>query len=51
MGKKLSSNTPFQGEWGKNLNDCFFTFYCQKHSIHKIDLAIYKKNDSLYSIF
>lgn len=28
---------------GKNLNDCFFTFYCQKHSIHKIDLAIYKK--------
>lgn len=28
---------------GKNLNDCFFTFYCQKHSIHKIDLAISKK--------
>lgn len=29
---------------GKNLNDCFFfTFYCQKHSIHKIDLAICKK--------
>lgn len=28
---------------GKNLNDCFFYLYCQKHSIHKIDLAIYKK--------
>lgn len=31
-----------QGVWAK-LKRLLFTFYCQKHSIHKIDLAISQK--------